>query len=475
MRQNYADSAKSKKLSSQLFLFAIFLPVPYTLVSQNLPASQSAKPSRSGGVPGEMSAEEIFKRFAGSVLFLTCDESADASSLASGVVVSADGFIVTNAHVVEQCRSMTATHIVGASRRSYDPVLKYLDEKSDTAILKIAGQNLDFLNVVARPVRIGERVYAIGNPRGLEQSISEGIVSGDRMEDGTSWIQHSAPISPGSSGGALISARGELLGINSRFRRESQNLNFAVPATSLAMALSDARTQSGILVFPPNAEAQLRLGLAYRQGHGVPKDEVQAAAWIRKAAEHLAAQTQLGEAYYFGLGVPQDYIQAVAWYRKAAERGHPAAQNYLGFLYGEGQGVPQDYVQAASWYRKAAEQGEALAQDTLGSAYANGQGVPKDYVQAAAWYRKAAEQGEIAAQIHLGFAYSNGQGLPKDYAESYFWIALAAEPVGQLLPAERLDVAKRLDTLATYLTAAELSRVQERAREWRATHATKAP
>jgi hypothetical protein len=391
-------------------------------------------------------------------------------------LVSADGFIVTNAHVVEKCRGMTATHISDASRRSYGPMLKYYDERSDTAVLKIAGHDLAFLSVLVRPVRIGERVFAIGNPRGLEQSISEGIVSGDRKEDGASWIQHSAPISPGSSGGALISSRGELLGINSRARRESQNLNFAVPASTLAVALFAARTRPGILVFPPSADAQLSLGRAYEKGRGVPKDYVRAAAWYRKAAEqgYPAAQTQIGGAYHMGRGVPQDYVQAAAWYRKAAEQGDPTGQSYLGVLYEEGRGVPKDYVQAAAWYRKAAEQGETFAQDNLGSAYASGRGVPKDYVQAAAWYRKAAEQGETIAQINLGLAYSNGQGVPRDYSESYFWIDLAAKPASELLPGVGSDLAKRLDAIATHLTAAELSRVQERAREWLAAHPTKA-
>jgi len=149
-------------------------------------------------------------RFASRVLLLECE-----SSLGSGVLVSADGFVVTNAHVVEGCQNMTATLISGTSRRSYEPVLKYYDKKSDTAVLKITGQGFDSFTVLARSVRVGERVYAIGNPRGFEQSISEGIVSGNREEDGQLWIQHSAPISPGSSGGALISSRGELLGINS--------------------------------------------------------------------------------------------------------------------------------------------------------------------------------------------------------------------------------------------------------------------
>jgi S1-C subfamily serine protease len=162
-----------------------------------------------------MPPEEIFSRLAGRVLVLNCDLSADDSTRASGVLISADGFVATNAHVVEGCRSMNATQIGGTSRRSYQAVLKYYDKKGDTAVLKIDGKGFDSFGLPTRIARVGERVYAIGNPRGLEQSISEGIVSGLREEDGTLWIQHSAPVSPGSSGGALISSRGELLGINS--------------------------------------------------------------------------------------------------------------------------------------------------------------------------------------------------------------------------------------------------------------------
>lgn len=253
MRQGHASPARHPRLTTESVLLAALVLAPHVLESQGPPGSRPTNSPRSGGVAGEMSAEEVFKRFASRILFLTCDESPDESALASGVMVSADGLIVTNAHVVERCRSMTATYISGASRRSYEPVLKYYDEQTDTAVLKIAAQNLDFFTVLARPARIGERVYAIGNPRGFEQSISEGIVSGNREEDGVSWIQHSAPISPGSSGGALISSRGELLGINSRFRKESQNLNFAVPAATLSEAISGARTRTGFLDFPPNA------------------------------------------------------------------------------------------------------------------------------------------------------------------------------------------------------------------------------
>ena len=274
MRQSHTNPAKRKRCFTQSFLLAVLLLVPCVLASQAPPESQPPNSSRPSRVAGEMSAEDIFKRFANRILFLTCEEPADESSLASGVLVSADGFIVTNAHVVQSCRSMTATYISGASRRSYEPVLKYYDEQSDAAVLKIPAEGLDFFDVLVRAARIGERVYAIGNPRGLEQSISEGIVSGNREQDGVPWIQHSAPISPGSSGGALISSGGELLGMNSRSRRESQNLNFAVPAATLAGAVSRARALAGVLDLPPDAEAQLHLGFLYYRGQGVPKDYI---------------------------------------------------------------------------------------------------------------------------------------------------------------------------------------------------------
>jgi len=205
---------------------------------------------------GELSAEESFDRFARGILFLTCDVPGSESKQASGVLVSDDGFVITNAHAVEGCRGVTATYMNKAVRRSYSPVLRHYDKPTDTAVLKLPEWNIEHLELATRPVRVGERVYSIGNPRGLEQSISEGIVSGQREEAGVAWIQHSAPISPGSSGGALLSSRGELRGINAFLLKESQNLNFAVPSDALARALSAARARNDNLNYPqiPNAQ-----------------------------------------------------------------------------------------------------------------------------------------------------------------------------------------------------------------------------
>ena len=214
-----------------------------------------------------MTPEEIFSHFAGRVLLLTCGLYSDDSKLASGVLVSANGFVITNAHVVEGCQSITADQIKGDLKRSYNAVLMYYDRKQDTAVLKIEGRDLEFFDLPSRAVRTGERVYAIGNPRGLEQSISEGIVSGLRRDDnGALWIQHTAPISPGSSGGALISSRGELLGINAWSLSGSQGLNFAVPTPTLARAYSDAHAAKGALRFPSSRNADAPVPAAPRGG-----------------------------------------------------------------------------------------------------------------------------------------------------------------------------------------------------------------
>ena len=457
------DPAKRKRCSPPSFLLSVLLLAPCAIVGQGLPAPQLPRSSH-GGLTPELSAEQIYKRFSSRIMFLTCEESVDESALASGVLVSPDGFIVTNAHVVAKCRRMTATYISGTSRRSYEPILKYFDERSDTAVLKIPSEGLDFFDVLSRPARIGERIYAIGNPRGLEQSISEGIVSGKREQDGVPWIQHSAPISPGSSGGALIGSRGELLGINAWTRTESQNLNFAVPAATLSSALSAARTLTGVL-FPPNAGlagtysgsvlnltagvlADFKIiinessgavygciavkpplvGSGHLRGttHGLEFSFVVVSDSARLSFDGKRDANNLVGTYSVSLpkgGPPQhgtwvlnktstrspstelevqNCPNDVTVSREAAEQGDASAQLALGLMYYQGTGVSQDYAQAIAWIRKAAEQGNLEAQTTLGMLYELGEGITHDYVQAAAWFRKAAEQGHASAQLSLG-------------------------------------------------------------------------
>jgi hypothetical protein len=115
--------------------------------------------------------------------------------------------------------------------------------------------------------------------------------------------------------------------------------------------------------------------------------------------------------------------------------------------------------------------GDAKAQCRLGDWYALGYGLPKDDAQAAIWYRKAADQGNADAEFALGMNYDTGKGAPLDYAEAYFWLDLAATGTVTGIKAE--DVATVRDTAAIFLTPADLSREQERARRWFEDHPAK--
>jgi hypothetical protein len=146
-------------------------------------------------------------------------------------------------------------------------------------------------------------------------------------------------------------------------------------------------------------------------------------------------------------------------------------QFHLGTLYETGKSVPQDYAQAVLWYRKAAEQNLAIAQYRLGVLYANGVGVPLDKAQSAAWFQKAAEQGYVYAQEMLGSDYLTGEGVQRDYAEAYFWFDIAcASKAREVVAGIR---ATQRDAAAVYLTPAELSREQGRARQWLEDHPAK--
>jgi serine protease Do len=163
-------------------------------------------------------------------------DSAGRVTLGSGVILRSDGVIATNYHVIE---GVAQARVKLRNGDIYDDVsVLDTDERKDIAILKIKATGLQALEVAdSDAVRVGETVYAIGAPRGLEGSLAGGLVSSVRPIDeiepsltGFRVIQFTAPISPGSSGGPLVNASGKLIGIVTAFLTNSQNINVAVPA-----------------------------------------------------------------------------------------------------------------------------------------------------------------------------------------------------------------------------------------------------
>jgi len=146
-----------------------------------------------------------------------------------------------------------------------------------------------------------------------------------------------------------------------------------------------------------------------------------AAEWFRKAAGQgdARAQTSLGWAYSCGQGVERDDTQAVAWYRKAAEQDCLScdwAQRNLAWMYVSGRGVAKDYAQAVDWYRKAARGGDRTSEYNLGVAYRDGLGVGADDVKAAAWFKKASARFRPGAR-NLEALYPLGRRVARDKTE----------------------------------------------------------
>lgn len=162
---------------------------------------------------------------------VTYNKDGDEYSLGTGFVISSDGKIVTNYHILEKAYSATIT-IDGITHKIIS-LLAY-DETIDLAVLKINATELTAAKVCKNHVSVGDTIYAIGSSRGMTNTYSQGIVTyANRVVDGVSHIQHDASITHGNSGGPLINTHGEIIGINTWGISDSQNLNFAVFAGEL--------------------------------------------------------------------------------------------------------------------------------------------------------------------------------------------------------------------------------------------------
>jgi TonB family protein len=164
------------------------------------------------------------------------------------------------------------------------------------------------------------------------------------------------------------------------------------------------------------AEAQYDVAWYFREGVGMPRDVVQAAAWYRRAADqgHAGARFNLGVLLRQGEGVQQDVPAGVALFRLAAEQGHPDAQYRYAVASVSGEGAEQSAEGAVQWFSRAAEQGHAEAQYGLGASYYNGFGIGQNYALAVTWFRRAADQGNADAEFALGVMFDRGEGVPRD-------------------------------------------------------------
>lgn len=238
------------------------------------------------GQGGDEEMQELFKRFFGTPMpnaprqsprqNRSPAEESQPKGQGSGFVLTSDGYIMTNAHVVDGADEVLVTL---TDKREFKAKIIGADKRTDVAVVKIAATGLPAVKVgdVGR-LKVGEWVMAIGSPFGLENSVTAGIVSAKQRDTGEylPYIQTDVAINPGNSGGPLINMRGEVVGINSQIYSRSggyMGIAFAIPMDE-AIRVSDqlrtsgrvSRGRIGVQIDQVTKEVAESLGLGKAQG-----------------------------------------------------------------------------------------------------------------------------------------------------------------------------------------------------------------
>jgi serine protease Do len=218
----------------------------------NISVTGNMKTAASGadiGISPDDPMYEFFKRFMGPQGRMQPQQQEPVHGIGSGFIVSADGLVLTNAHVVQNASEVT---VKLTDRREYRAKVIGVDAQSDIAVLKIDARNLPTVRLGnAKDVRVGEWVVAIGSPFGFENTVTSGIVSAKSraLPDGSSvpFLQTDVAVNPGNSGGPLFNMKGEVIGINSQIYSRSggyQGVSFAIPIDT-AVNVKDQLVQTG--------------------------------------------------------------------------------------------------------------------------------------------------------------------------------------------------------------------------------------
>jgi len=263
---------------------AVALPDFSALVEQNGPAvvniSTTAAPVRTQmqlpQIPGEPGdpIQEFFRRFQ----IPMPQGDAIRRGVGSGFIVSADGYILTNAHVVDDANEVT---VKLTDKREFKAKVIGVDRRTDVALVKIDARNLPMVRIGdASKARVGEWVAAIGSPFGLENTVTAGIISAKSRslpdENYVPFIQTDVAINPGNSGGPLFNMAGEVIGINSQIYSRTggyMGLSFAVPIEVAMKVKTDlqkygkvSRGRLGVTIQGVTQELADSFGLKKAQG-----------------------------------------------------------------------------------------------------------------------------------------------------------------------------------------------------------------
>lgn len=261
------------------------------------------------------------------------------NSLGSGVILTRDGYVITNNHVVQGAE---AIRVVLHDKREFEAAIVFADAQSDLAVLKLAGANnlpvLEFRN--SDELEVGDLVLAIGNPFGVGQTVTSGIVSAlarsqasrRRGQAGGYFIQTDAAVNPGNSGGALVDMAGRLIGVNTAIVTRSGGSNgigFAVPANLVKQALASALAGETTLNRPwlgiigQNVSADIAEALGMSSPNGVIISDIHPESPMKDAG------LRKGDVIVSYDGQPVSGLEELAFRLSSSSIGKNASVEYL--------------------------------------------------------------------------------------------------------------------------------------------------
>ncbi len=259
------------------------------------------------------------------------------NSLGSGVVLSADGIVVSNFHVVGQA---TEIRVVLNDRREYAAKVILGDEAADLAVLKLEGaSDLPFIPLRnSDEVEVGDLVLAIGNPFGVGQTVSSGIISGlarSTMQLGNGsgyFIQTDAAINPGNSGGALVDTQGRLVGINTAILSRgggSNGIGFAIPANLVASIVKQAESGASLFQRPWAGISGQAMDASLAESLGLPRPDGVLVSALHPASPFAAAGLQTGDVILSIGGEPTNTPQEIMFRLASLGLGASARVDWL--------------------------------------------------------------------------------------------------------------------------------------------------
>lgn len=241
--------------------------------------------------------EQVFQQASKSVVVIQAYDREDNPVNQGGGIVTGRESVVTNCHVLEDATKF----VVGYDKEQFDGRLAQADHERDLCELSVPRLTAPRATLWTGRLRVGQRVYAIGAPEGLELTFTEGLVSSLREFEGSQYIQTSAAISQGSSGGGLFDSEARLIGITAFFLQDGQSLNFAAPASWISQLASrggGAPTESSATA----ARDRIAKRWAARLAKARAKKDWSGALtlaqqWVRAQPTHAPAWRELGDVH----------------------------------------------------------------------------------------------------------------------------------------------------------------------------------